>query len=198
MGRKRWAERRRPPAPQMLVAVDEVARFRPGVLQCGFPMGDGCMCMTPAGQCRRHAPAGSGAPGGEMSPSLYRELTGRPYPPAVRAETTRRPTYAVLREAAAERAQFTPDQAQTMLSAALGTRPHLAARVIGQLGPVLAGELARAVDAALEQRYGNYLRAERETLDRLYDGAVAKLRVEQEKRGRSASDERWTTPSRLS
>lgn len=133
-----------------------------------------------------------------MSPSLYRELTGRPYPPAVRAETTRRPTYAVLREAAAERAQFTPDQAQTMLSAALGTRPHLAARVVERLGPVLAGELARAVDTAVSSRISGYLSAERAELNRLYSDQLTKLQTDQERRGRDVNAERWTTPSRLS
>lgn len=229
MGRKRWAERRRPPATRMLVEIDEAARFTRGAIQCGHPLGDGSLCMVPAStehalshqqaklaadlgapllpwqertlvainverqlkEGTAKAPAGSGAPAGEMKPSLYRELTGRPYP--------RRPeTYEALKVAAAERAQFTPEQAQEILSAALGTRPHLAARVIDRLGPVLAGELARAVDGAVNGRINRYLADERATLDRLYADQLAKLQTDQERRGRDVNAERWTTPSRLS
>lgn len=109
----------------------------------------------------------------------------------------RRPTYDVLKAAAAERGQFTAEQAQTMLSAALGTRPHLAARVIDKLGPVLAGELARAVDAAVEGRISGYLSAERAELNRIYTDQSTKLKAEREQRGRDVNAERWTTPSRL-
>jgi hypothetical protein len=122
----------------------------------------------------------------------------RPGGYVVKETAQRRPTYDVLRAASAERAQFTTDQAKTMLSAALGTRPHLAARVIEKLGPVLAGELARAVDASVEGRISGYLSAERAELNRLYQDQAAKLSAEREGRGRDVNSERWTTPSRLS
>lgn len=256
MGRKRWAERRgRQAQGQRLLAgplLDEATEriHTPNLIRCGFPYGDGSMCMAPAStehaathegptpiavarfanaanlteaeaaritadvteafeaersaterqlnEATAKAPAGSGAPAGHMSPSLYRDLTGREYPPAVRSQARRPATYAALKEASAERAQFTTDQAQAMLSAALGTRPHLAARVIDKLGPVLAGELARAVDGAVNGRINKYLADEKATLDQLYEGAAAKLQLERENRGRSANAERWTTPSRLS
>lgn len=110
---------------------------------------------------------------------------------------TTKPTYDVLKAASAERAQFTTEQAQTMLSAALGTRPHLAARVIDKLGPVLAGELARAVDGAVNDRIGRYLADEKAELNRIYTDQSTKLKAEREQRGRDVNAERWETPSRL-
>lgn len=214
MGRKRWAERRAKQAAPVLVEIDEATWFHAGVLQCGYPLGDGAMCMVPASaehvathETQRQliegtakAPAGSGAPAGEMRPSLYRELTGRPYPRGLATDHGNHPgpTYEALKAAAANRAQFTPEQAQEILSAALGTRPRLAARVIDRLGPVLAGELARAVDGAVNGRINRYLADERATLDRLYTDQLAKLQTDQERRGRDVNAERWTTPSRLS
>jgi hypothetical protein len=271
MGRQRWAERRkRPPG---LAPIEEISQFAPIRIRCGFPFGDGSVCMAPASTLHAtthvdrmsdadadnfvfgqtidevismdlakawgqldvdrelfegtaKAPAGSGAPAGEMRPSLYRELTGRPYPraaardfaaaqasiaktlsatPAEVAEMVKKvtalyrpPTYETLKAAASERAQFTAEQAQQLLSAALGTRPHLAARVVDQLGPVLAGELARAVDGAVNGRINRYLADEKATLDRLYTDQLAKLQTDQERRGRDVNVERWTTPSRLS
>jgi len=101
-----------------------------------------------------------------MKPSLYRELTGRPYPRGLATEHQNYPgpTYESLKAASVERAQFTAEQARKLLSAALGTRPHLAARVVDQLGPVLAGELARAVDTSVTTRINAYLSAERAEL----------------------------------
>lgn len=207
MGRKRWAERRHPAA--VPVVIDEWTAFkaRPGVILCGHPFGDGTMCKTPAAVAHLHNQsteellnrADRTVPAKGLVEALevagMRVVTDPTLPTDVLS--FRRPTYDVLRAASAERAQFTVDQAQTMLSAALGTRPHLAARVIDRLGPVLAGELARAVDAAVDGRINGYLADERAELNRLYQDQAGKLAAERENRGRDLHAERWTTPSRL-
>jgi hypothetical protein len=198
MGRKRWRERR--PAPVVL------PKSR-GVIRCGHPFGDGSMCMAPAST--EHAATHRVAEfadelGMPLEPWQQRVMSAglvifdRPGGYVVKETAKRRPTYDVLRAASDERAQITTDQAQTKLTAARGTRPHLAARVIEKLGPVLAGELARAVDASVEGRISGYLSAERAELNRLYQDQAAKLSAEREGRGRDVNSERWTTPSRLS
>jgi hypothetical protein len=63
MGRKRWAERRRP-ALSVRLSEDAVGPSVVGVtlydeqtggrLLCGAPMGDGSVCMVPAGPTHRH------------------------------------------------------------------------------------------------------------------------------------------------
>lgn len=241
MGRKRWRERRQPArsvvTPYAVRTLLDTPQTRP-VIRCGYPFGDGSMCMTPAGVEHVHEEGGfisvAGRGAWYTPPTIDEEQERREtedllnradrmvpakglaeaissylvddvmplpfeYTPGIATEHAnyRRPTYDVLKAASAERARFTTEQAQSMLSAALGTRPHLAARVIDKLGPVLAGELARAVDTAVESRITGYLSAERAELNRLYADQSTKLQAEREQRGRGLNDERWKTPSRL-
>jgi hypothetical protein len=137
------------------------------------------------------------------APGLWELVTGKPLPSYAelleRGRRAEHPTYDLLNVQSTRAPELSSAEACDRLTAAI-ERPRLAARITEVLPPALASQLALAVEEAVRRGIRAHVEAEKAVLNQLAEGATARLQqsIEDQKRGREANAERWTTPSRLS
>lgn len=137
------------------------------------------------------------------APGLWEIVTGKPLPSYTelveRGRRAEHPTYDLLNVQSTRAPELSSAEACDRLAAAID-RPRLAARITEVLPPALASQLALAVEEAVRRGVRAHVEAEKAVLNQLAEGATARLQqsIEDQKRGRKANAERWTTPSRLS
>lgn len=136
------------------------------------------------------------------APGLWEIVTGKPLPSYAelleRGRRAEHPTYDLLNVQSTRTPQLSSAEACDRLAASIG-RTQLARRITEVLPPALASQLALAVDEAVRRGIAEHVATERAVLAGMAEGAQARLAqsIEDQKRGRAASDERWNTPSRL-
>lgn len=137
------------------------------------------------------------------APGLWEIVTGKPLPSyrelVERGRRAEHPTYDLLNVQSTRAPQLSSAEACDRLAASIG-RTQLARRITEVLPPALASQLALAVDEAVRRGIAEHVATERAVLAGMAEGAQARLQqsIEDQKRSREATAERFTTPSRLS